>query len=266
MSHTVVGLFNDTDKARHAIDRLIDDGFEESNIDMSAGAAGTTDATSDRREHENGIEKFFRNLFGDNDDADRYTRAGRSNTVVTVHTTSDYEAKRAADLLDDFGAIGIDEADTDPAYTNDNYRATSDATTTDRRDTDTTRKIPVVEENLEVGKREVETGGVRVRSRIVEKPVEENLRLRQERVTVERTPVDRTATPGDLNTFEDKEIELTERKEVPVVNKEARVTEEITVNKEAEVRNETVRDTLKKTEVDVENLGSRTTTTDDGNL
>ena len=266
MSHTVVGLFKDSDEARNAVEKLVDDGFERSSIDCSVSHTGSTsDATTDRRDHESGIEKFFRNLFGDDDDqTEKYSKAGRSNSVVTVHAESDYEAKRAADLLDDFGAINVDEDET--SHIGDNYRGSSDATTTDRRDTgsDTTRKIPVVEENLEVGKRTVETGGVRIRSRIIEKPVEENLRLREEKVTVERKPVDRNATASDLNTFEDKEIELTERKEVPVVNKEARVTEEITVNKESEVRNETVRDTLKKTEVDVENLGTKRS--EDGNL
>ncbi|MDB5229999.1 MAG: hypothetical protein JWN76_804 [Chitinophagaceae bacterium] len=265
MSHTVVGLFNNADTARNAVQKLVDDGFENSNIDCSySGSTTSGGADTGRRDHESGIEKFFRNLFGDDDDtADKYSRAGKNNTVVTVHATSDYEAKRAADLLDDFGAIDVDEDET--SYSGDNIRAESDATTSDRRDTDTTRKIPVVEENLEVGKREVQTGGVRVRSRVIEKPVEENLRLREETVNIERKPVDRDATASDLDTFQDKEIEMTERKEVPLVNKEARVTEEITVNKETDVRNETVRDTLKKTEVDVENL-NKNRTAEDGNL
>jgi len=84
--------------------------------------------------------------------------------------------------------------------------------------------------------------------------VEENLRLREERVTVERTPVDRKATDEDLDTLQDKEIEVVEHAEVPVVSKEARVVEEVKLNKEVEHRDETVRDTVRKTEVDVENM------------
>jgi hypothetical protein len=49
-------------------------------------------------------------------------------------------------------------------------------------------------EQLQVGKREVEHGGVRVRSRVIEKPVEEHLRLREERVVVNRRPVNREVT------------------------------------------------------------------------
>jgi uncharacterized protein (TIGR02271 family) len=122
------------------------------------------------------------------------------------------------------------------------------------RETDDTKTIPVIKEDLEIGKREVETGGVRVSSKITERPVEETINLKKERVTVERTPVDRPASEADLRNVTDKEIELTETSEVPVVAKEARVVEEVSVNKDVEEREETVRDTVRSTEVDVEKL------------
>jgi uncharacterized protein (TIGR02271 family) len=116
------------------------------------------------------------------------------------------------------------------------------------QDSDT---IPVIQENLEVGKREVETGGVRLRSRIVEEEVAENVSLREEAVQVERTSVDRAATEADIR---EGEIEMTERAEVPVVNKEARVVEEISLSKDVTERDETIRDTVRDTEVDIERL------------
>ncbi|MBC3539006.1 YsnF/AvaK domain-containing protein [Rufibacter sp. H-1] len=116
--------------------------------------------------------------------------------------------------------------------------------------------IPIIEENLEVGKREVETGGVHVSSRMVERPVEEHVRLREERVVVERTPVDRPATASDLNTFQEGEIELTQHAEVPVVSKEARVVEEVSLEKDVEEREEVIRETLRSTEVDVDRLNT----------
>ena len=116
------------------------------------------------------------------------------------------------------------------------------------QDSDT---IPVIQENLEVGKREVETGGVRLRSRIVEEEVAENVSLREENVQVERTSVDRAATEADIR---EGEIEMTERAEVPVVNKEARVVEEISLSKDVTERDETIRDTVRDTEVDIERL------------
>jgi uncharacterized protein (TIGR02271 family) len=114
--------------------------------------------------------------------------------------------------------------------------------------------VPVVEEELRVGKREVETGGgVRVESRVEERPVEEQISLREEHVEVERRPVDRPATPGDMNrAFQGGTIELTERAEEAVVQKQARVVEEVVVGKEATERTETISDTVRRTDVEIQ--------------
>lgn len=115
-------------------------------------------------------------------------------------------------------------------------------------------KLPVIEENLEVGKQEVETGGARITSRIVERPVEETINLREEHVSVERKAVNRPVDETDVNAFKEEELELTEHAEVPVVNKEARVVEEVSLNKEVEEREETIKDTLRNTEVEAERI------------
>jgi len=265
MAQTVVGFFDDASEAQRAVQQLVSNGFDRDRIDISSGAgrgnASTSSSSTDRDSgHESGITRFFKNLFGDNDDeADRYTRVGmQSNSIVTVHAQSSEEAERAADLLDDYGAVNVNEraSDYDRSGTySDTTNRRSDVSGTS--DSDTT--IERVQEDLDVSKRTVETGGVRVRSRIVEKPVEESIRLREERVTVERNPVDRAAGSADLANFEERDIELTERAEVPVVNKEARVVEEIRVSKDVEEREETIRDTVRDTEVDIENLGSNDT-------
>lgn len=111
--------------------------------------------------------------------------------------------------------------------------------------------IPVAEERLRVGKRDVSHGRVRVRSYVVETPVEEQVTLREERVAVERHPADRALSDTD-QAFQERTIEAEERGEEAVVSKEARVTEEVVVRKEAEQRTETVSDTVRKTEVEVE--------------
>jgi uncharacterized protein (TIGR02271 family) len=111
--------------------------------------------------------------------------------------------------------------------------------------------LQAAEERLRVGKREVERGGVRVRSYVREIPVEEQVALREETVRVERRPVDREVTAGD-DVFREKEIEAVERDEEAVVAKEARVTEEIAIGKDVDTRTETVRDTVRKQEVEVE--------------
>ena len=112
--------------------------------------------------------------------------------------------------------------------------------------------IEVVEENLRVGKRDSEQGRVRVRSYVVETPVEEEVSLRGETVRLERTPVDRAVAGGSAAAFVDRTIEATETSEEAVVSKEARVTEEISLGKTVDTRTETIRDTVRHTEVEVE--------------
>jgi uncharacterized protein (TIGR02271 family) len=122
--------------------------------------------------------------------------------------------------------------------------------------------IPVVEEELQVGKREVERGGVRVESRVEEKPVTEQVQLREERVHVERRPVDRPVTDADA-AFREGTLEVTERAEEAVVGKTARVVEEVVVGKHVEERTETVSDTVRRTDVDVQEVSTTDATRTD---
>lgn len=115
------------------------------------------------------------------------------------------------------------------------------------------KKVDVVEENLEVGKREVQTGGAKITSRVVERPVEERVNLREENVKVKRNPVDKPADSSKMKNFEEKTIEATETSEVPVVNKEARVKEEVSLEKEVKNKEEVIKDKVKETKVDVDN-------------
>jgi uncharacterized protein (TIGR02271 family) len=119
--------------------------------------------------------------------------------------------------------------------------------------------VPIIEEELLVGKRQVRRGGVRVYSHVVETPVEETVVLQQERAKVERHPVNRPVTEADLEKMRIQSIEVTESEEVPVVEKSARVIEEVLVSKEATERTEHVTDTIRKTQVEVEQLGTETT-------
>ncbi len=114
--------------------------------------------------------------------------------------------------------------------------------------------IPVVEEEIEVGKRTVQRGGVRVYRKLVETPVDESVTLREEHVTVDRHPVSRDATPGELAMSGDRTIELTETAEEAVIAKNAMVVEEVRIGKEVTNRAEHIRDTVRHTEVDVEQV------------
>ena len=98
--------------------------------------------------------------------------------------------------------------------------------------------IPVVEERLNVGKRMVDSGRVRVRSYAVEEAVSENVTLHDETVQVDRRVVDRAVAPGDEALFADKVIEATETREQAVVSKDARVVGEVGIRKDATQRTE----------------------------
>lgn len=270
MAQTVIGFFDNPTEAQRAVERLQTLGISRDMIDLSTNAAGSTGVsdsrTTDRgdRENESGITRFFRNLFGsDDDEADRYSHvAERSSAIVTVHARTEDEAEKAADLLDECGAVDVDERAAQYGYTS--GRSASETGRRENINNERGTTIPRIEENMEVGKRTVEGGGVRVRSRIVERPVEEHVRLREENVHVEREAVNRPVSGEDLSNFKDRDIELTERSEVPVVNKEARVVEEVRVTKDVNERDETIRDTVRKTDIDIENNNRKQTRGDKG--
>lgn len=123
-----------------------------------------------------------------------------------------------------------------------------------QRDTNTAA-IPVVQEQLKVGKREVQRGGVRVFSRVVETPVNESIGLREEHVNVQRRAVDEPISTTDATAFKEQSIEMRETAEEAVVEKSARVVEEVTINKEVTQREQQINDTVRHTEVEVEQLG-----------
>ena len=128
-------------------------------------------------------------------------------------------------------------------------------------DTGADTVVPIVEEELLVGKRQVQWGGVRVYSRVVEKPVEETVVLEEERAVIDRHPVNRPVTEADLEKMRIQSVEITETVEVPVVEKSARVVEEVLVSKEATERTERVTDTVRRTEVEVEQIATDETST-----
>lgn len=110
--------------------------------------------------------------------------------------------------------------------------------------------IPLAEEQMEIGKRTIDRGTTRIRRYVVERPVAEQVTLRGERVTIERRrPIENTSAPAGA--FEERVVEVRETEEVPVVAKTARVVEEVTIRKEETERTETVRDTLRREEVEV---------------
>jgi uncharacterized protein (TIGR02271 family) len=111
--------------------------------------------------------------------------------------------------------------------------------------------IRVAEEELRIGKRDVSHGRVRVRSYVVETPVQEQVGLREEHVRVERRPADRPVSDEE-NLFRERTVEADERAEEAMIAKQARVKEELVVKKDVGQRTETVSDKVRRTEVEVD--------------
>lgn len=122
----------------------------------------------------------------------------------------------------------------------------------------TSKHIPIVEEKLVVGKRQVETGNVRIRTHTESTPVSETVELRDERIDVDKRAVNERVGDREANAmFKDQDIEMTAHGEKAVVGKEARVKEELVVNKESGSHEETVGGNVRHTEVDVDRNRNR---------
>lgn len=275
MSQTVIGIFKNPAQAQEAKSYLLANGFINQNIDVSnhnnQSEYGTNQMNENTIEEGVGdrISNFFKNLFTDENDASSHITAARTGTIVTVHADTSAEASHAAEALNEYGAIDVNDMDANHSnnpLTNRNNETdytekfnVNETRSTEKfnvNETGSSDKINVIKEELQVGKQMVETGGVRLRSRIVERPVEQSIRLREEHVNVERNVVDRPATDADFANFKEGTIELTENTEKPIVSKNARVVEEVSLGKEVTERDETIKDTVRHTEVDTENINA----------
>jgi len=288
----VTAFFDSRGDAEQAISRLHAAGIAQDSIRLTPGDedADTSRGTDTPSfpEASVGLWDSLRDLFLPDEDRHTYAEGLRRGGYLVSVNAADADYERVIDILDDEGTIDIDEradswrsegwagasdvgtSDVLSGSTANLTRGASTASGTSARsegfegsggaasmNTDSQRTargdevIPIAEEQLHVGRRDVSHGRVRIRSYVVERPVSEQVNLREERVAVERRPVDRDiGSPEDA--FRERTIEMEERSEEAVVSKEARVKEELVVKKDVEQRTETVSDTVRKTEVDVE--------------
>jgi len=269
MTHTVVGLFDNRSSAGAAKIELIEKGFLRENIDVSNRRLSDNQAQIVVTETGVGesISNFFNSLFGsDKQTARNHTNAAQdADAIISVEVDSPERAMEAAAILDRHGAIDVDAHAA--RYNQQSFAGQSGQqnlaaptgaaeTAQNAANIQNQTSIPVIEEQLQVGKQIVEREGARLRSRIVEKPVEANLRLREEHIVVNRRPVNREVTNADLQNFREGELVITEHAEVPIVGKQARVVEEIVIGKNVTEHVETVRETIRRNEVEVEEINS----------
>lgn len=231
MTTTITAAFEDQPTARKAQESLAEHGISRDKVTLLHGAGAGLPGT----------------------DAESATcnEALRRGGAVLLARVDDLQLGTAVESLEANGAVDLEKREQDwraSGWTGGRAAAAPGGTAADQA----ADIIRVVEERLVIGKRDVSRGTVRVRVHVVETPVEVPVTLRDETLTVERHPVNRPVTPADTAAFQSKTIEAVEVDEEPVVTKEVFVTEEIELRKEAVERVETVHDTVRRTEVDIE--------------
>jgi uncharacterized protein (TIGR02271 family) len=267
MTKTVTSLFHDYQKATAAMSQLEQAGITRGDVDLYSECSDDLIDNledmgvprSDAHAYSEGVRRggTLVAVECDDDEVDRVVRILDSDGVMDLgeqQTAWRSEGWQGYDASRSGGVRGLGSATAgvagDLTGSPDITRARSDTSSTSGRD----EVIPIAEEELHVGKREVGHGRVRIQSRVVERPVQEQVTLRDETVSVERRPASGTMQAGSVGNdpFQERTIEMEERDEEAVVSKAARVKEELVVHKDVDERNETVSDTVRRTEVDIE--------------
>jgi uncharacterized protein (TIGR02271 family) len=269
MAKTLVGVFDEMSSAENVLRELRDSGVPQDHMRLVENSEARAPATEDEPSWTDKVSNWFRSLFDDDEDqtlADNYAEAWRRGHYLVVADVESSEVDRVADIMNRYGAIDVDQRaeywkgtgyagrfDRSAAPYTPEQRSAELAT---YRTQDTANAaIPVVQEELSVGKRVVRRAGVRIHSYVEEKPVREVVRLREERINVQHRPVDRPAAPGDT-AFQERTIEVSAQGEEPVVEKRARVVEEVVVGKNVEQRDEKIDETVRRKDVRVEQVPS----------
>ena len=195
MNSVLVGMFDSQTAASQAKAKLMSAGFSANAVTMTGGSESTSStpastASTSSDEQEGPIGRFFDRLFGGGSQGDdELDRANYTNTYkeafkrgsygVSVTTTSETEMDKAEQVLNECGAVDIDEQANSwrkEGWTGAALGGTSAISgATTNLEAGATRKLQEVEEELKVGKRAVAKGGVRIFSRMTEVPVSETV-------------------------------------------------------------------------------------------
>jgi hypothetical protein len=222
MANTVVGIFDNEADAQQAQNYLLANGYADGNVDIKTASykseAGETAGYEPEEDFFDKISNFFKDLFGDNDEDSRlYSEAGRRGTIVTVHAVSNEEAEAAAAILDQFGSVDV-KANASRYSSDASYTETDQATPVNVYGEPRTNegdglseesltgeyasesRLPFDEESS-VNRDVFQTGSTPARSLIVQRQVQEGIRLRQQQASLNREYPEGTTRDTGLNTF-----------------------------------------------------------------
>jgi len=265
MAKTIVGLYDDRSTAHSALKELEARGFGKDHLRFASREKG------ERHTYEHDADDFrdpsSLTRYGiPQEEAEFYAEGLRRGGSLIITRVHDSNAEEAADIMarhnpahyenrnKAYRESGQKYDQKASAYSEDEQRAERERYSGERQ-----QRFQEIEEHLKVGKRDVVRGGVRVHQHVDTEREEETLRLREEHVDVQRRNVDRTLSPDEADrAFRDDSVEVTERAEEAVVSKEARVTGEVSVGKQSNVREETVGADVRRTRVEVEKIPAET--------
>lgn len=270
MSSTITAMFDSRADAEAAKERLRSARVDADNINLHDKSSAGYSESGYSTHQDRGLWSSIKNAFVPDEDRHTYEEGVRRGGTLLTADVDDDCVDDAVRVLEDANAIDIDERSQQWRASGWDYPAGNAAGAGasafggfDRDQAGRTgaqeEAIPVVEEQLVVGKRDVSRGGVHVRSYVTETPVHEQIRLREERINVERRPVDQPLSAADADAFRERTIDVTATAEEAVVGKQARVVEEVVVSKTAEERVEEIDDTVRRTDVEIDRDGDRTT-------
>jgi uncharacterized protein (TIGR02271 family) len=295
MQHTLVAVFDNRGDAQKAMDDLLAAGFPGQEMRLTEGDPTATTSTpasassTTEAAHDEGLGASIRNFFSDifgTDDSERaqmYSAAvTRGHHVLTVIVADQPEVERAADIVERHCPVDIDERAAEwsgsaasagamrmraqqhsQPMSQQSVQGSQAPLQGSQQRAEGSTAIPVIQEELKIGKRDVQRGGVRIYQHMVATPVHESVSLREEHVNVERHKVDQPISPAEVAAFKDQSIEMREMAEEAVVEKTARVVEEVVVGKQVSQREQQIDDTVRHTEVDIEQLGTAAGSEDD---
>jgi len=215
---TVIATIDSAKVAQQLIDALLEAGFKDQDVEVLDGGEDAL------------VAEIVERGFGQ-DDARGYAKAASRGKTVVAARAAPGKAEEAAAIMERYEA-GAGERSREGGET-----------------------VQEVEEELSVGKRKVASGGARVTTSVSERPVEETVTLREEEVEVERRPADRKLTPEEAEAaLQDKTVEMLGTGEEASVRKQARVGGEVALGKRVEEHKEKVKDTVRRSEVEVEEI------------
>ena len=257
---SIIAAFKDNSTAKQAVERLVAQGFARSAIHLQSGyedaaapAAGRTSLADPF-----GFATFFSTLFG----ADAQSEAGkyaeavrRGTTVVAVDVRSEGESDKATRVMQELGSIDVDQRAQEwqsQGWTG--FDAAAKPLSREELSAEQEKVVPVVQEELKVGKRDANGGGVRVRSLGCHRDAGVRADLAAQRAHHGRAPPGELAPRPPTGELQGLHLDVRDLSEQVVVGKKARVVEEVVVGKEVTEHTEEVSDTVRRTDVEIERV------------